>query len=67
MISDFWLSYQQGIPTASPLGEILIGAHHTFNPLYIGNSLRGTLANSEDPDKMLHHAAFHQDLHYLLR
>ena len=25
------------------------------------------LANSEDPDEMLHHAAFHQSLHCLLR
>ena len=27
----------------------------------------GTWANSEDPDKMQHKAAFHQDLHCLLR
>ena len=27
----------------------------------------GMLANSEVPDKMQHNAAFHQDLHYLLR
>ena len=26
-----------------------------------------TLANSEDLDEMLHHAAFHQGLHYLLK
>ena len=26
-----------------------------------------TLANSEDPDEMLHNAAFHQGLHCLLR
>ena len=26
-----------------------------------------TLANSEDPDKMPHNAAFHQGLHCLLR
>ena len=26
-----------------------------------------TLANSEDPDEMLHNAAFHQGLHFLLR
>ena len=25
------------------------------------------LENSEDPDEMLHNAAFHQGLHYLLR
>ena len=29
--------------------------------------LSGTLANSEDPDEMQHHAAFHQVLHCLLR
>ena len=27
----------------------------------------GTLANSEDPDKMQHNAALHQGLHCLLR
>ena len=27
----------------------------------------GTLANSEGPDEMQHNAAFHQDLHCLLR
>ena len=27
----------------------------------------GTLANSDDPDEMQHNAAFHQDLHCLLR
>ena len=27
----------------------------------------GTLANSEDPDEMLHFAAFHHGLHCLLR
>ena len=27
----------------------------------------GNLANSEDPDEMLHHVAFHQGLHCLLR
>ena len=27
----------------------------------------GTLANSEDPDEMQQHAAFHQGLHCLLR
>ena len=33
-----------------------------MNPLFTG-----TLANSEDPDEMQHNAAFHQDLHCLLR
>ena len=27
----------------------------------------GTFANSEDPDEMLHNAAYHQGLHCLLR
>ena len=27
----------------------------------------GTLANIKDPDEMQHNAAFHQDLHCLLR
>ena len=26
----------------------------------------GTLAKSEDPDEMLHNAAFYQDMHYML-
>ena len=32
-----------------------------------GNSLTGTMANSEDPDEMPHKAAFHQGLHCLLK
>ena len=27
----------------------------------------GTLANSENPDEMLHNTTFHQGLHYLLK
>ena len=27
----------------------------------------GTMAKGDDPDEMLHIAAFHQGLHYLLR
>ena len=38
-----------------------------FNPLYTIDSQMCTLANIEDPDEMLHYAAFHQDLHCLLR
>ena len=40
-----------------------------INPLYTGKPLTGTLTNSEDqdPDGMQHDAAFHQDLHCLLR
>ena len=38
-----------------------------FYPLHTGGSLMCTLANSEDPDEMLHNAAFHQGLYYLLR
>ena len=34
--------------------------------MYTGNPLRGTLANSEYPDEMQHHAAFYQGLHCLL-
>ena len=37
-----------------------------FNPLKTRNPTTGTLANSEDPDKMSFHAPFHQDLHCLL-
>ena len=43
--------------------------HSTTEPLrsHNGTPLTGTLANSEDPDEMQHHAAFHQGLHCLLR
>ena len=39
------------------------------NLSYTGKPLTGTLTNSEDqdPDEMQHDAAFHQDLHCLLR
>ena len=36
-------------------------------PLYTGNPKTVTLANSEDPDEMQQNAAFHLDLHWLLR
>ena len=39
----------------------------SVNPLETGKLLTGTLANSEDSDEMLHNAAFHLSLHYLLR
>ena len=38
-----------------------------FNPLYMGDLQMGTFTDSEDPDEMLHNAAFHQGLHCLLR
>ena len=34
--------------------------HYTSKPL-----ISGLLANSADPDDLVHHAAFHQDLHCL--
>ena len=37
-----------------------------LNSLKTGNPEMVTLANSEDPDEMLHDAIFHQDLHRLL-
>ena len=54
------------------LGPILFVIKQVYsikltNPFYIGDSLMITLANSEDPDEMLHNAAFHQGLQYLLR
>ena len=33
---------------------------------YTGQSLMSSLANSDDPDEMLHNAAVHQSLHSLL-
>ena len=38
-----------------------------INPLSTRNPKIGTLANSKDPDEMLHYAAFHLGLHCLLR
>ena len=38
-----------------------------INPMYAGNLQIGNLANSEDPDKMQHYAAFYWGLHCLLR
>ena len=37
-----------------------------FSPSWTRNLQTSTLANSEDPDEMPHHAAFHQGLHCLL-
>ena len=42
-----------------------VGRLYKFNPLYSGNPLRSTFANSEDPDEMQHIAAFYQGLHCL--
>ena len=36
-----------------------------INPVYSGNPLMSTFANSEDTDAMQHDAAFHQCLHCL--
>ena len=33
---------------------------------YTGNSYKSYLAHSEEPDEMLHYAAFHQGQHCLL-
>ena len=37
-----------------------------IHPFYSGYGYTGTLPNSKDPDEMLHKAAVHQGLHYLL-
>ena len=44
-------------------------APSALNPLYGGKTLHpmGTFTNREDPDEMLHNAAFHQGLHCLFR
>ena len=39
----------------------------SLNHLKTRNPRPGILTNSEDPDKMPYNAAFHQDLHCLLR
>ena len=46
-------------------GKIIITA--TFKSLYTRDFLMHFFANGEDPVEMLHHAAFHQSLHCLLR
>ena len=38
-----------------------------INPSFTGNLITDFAANTEDPDEMLHNAAFHQGLHCLLR
>ena len=38
---------------------------HRVNPLYLGNPITSTFANSEDPDEMQHNAAFYQGLYCL--
>ena len=38
-----------------------------INPFHSGYLQTVTLANSDDPDEMLHIAAFHQGLHCLPR
>ena len=40
---------------------------YALNPLKTRNPQMGILANSEDPDEMLHNATFTQSLHCLLR
>ena len=44
-------------------GALHIGVMYPFHSGYLQT---GTLANSEDPDKIPHNAAFHQGLHWLL-
>ena len=44
-----------------------MGNFISINYLKTRNLKTGTLANSADPDEMLHNAAFHQGLHCLLR
>ena len=41
--------------------------NQTIDPLRTRNPLTVTLANSDDPDEMPHHVAFHRGLHCLLR
>ena len=67
----------KGVPLIfSPFGYFLnftLGIFHPINwldsgyqhPFVYWKPLKGTLANSEDPDEMQHNAAFHQDLHCL--
>ena len=47
------------------MGFLTKQAHHSI--LYTGYPEISSFANSEDPDEMLHCAAFQQDLHCLLK
>ena len=47
------------------MGLSFLSMKNDLKPLYTSDSQMHTLANSEDPEKMLHNAAFHQGLHYL--
>ena len=58
----YWISTK--ILCAGPYILTLI-AGHGFNLLYTGNPETG-LKNSEDPNEMLHNAAFHLGIHCLL-
>ena len=42
------------------------GLKSQINPFCSGYQQTGTLANSEDPEEMVHSVAFHQGLHCLL-
>ena len=53
-------------PSENSLVYKIIKASSWFNSLKTRNPLVGTLANSEDPDEMLHYAAFLLGLHCLL-
>ena len=53
-------------PACKDFKILFLASHYNcLNPLYSGNPLTSTFANSEDPDKMQHYAAFHQGLHFL--
>ena len=47
-------------------GGTQVGEEIYFNLLKTGNPKKGSMANSDDPDEMLHKAAFHQGLQCLL-
>ena len=60
---SFFLKLKTKLKFLVPLSKLSV----YLNPLYTGNSLTCTLANSIDPDEMQHKAAFHLCLHCLVR
>ena len=56
-----------GLMRACNSDSLAINVTFSFIPLRTGIPYTGTFANSEDPDEMLHNAAFHQGLLCLLR
>ena len=58
---------EDGHPTQAFQSFSFYGEHIYSCELILTLCILSTFANSEDPDDMLHNAAFHQGLHFLQR